>query len=745
MTTDRGIAAAVASRYGLDAGQLLSCYELWPALKGGKASHIQRVDTAVSDTLRSLPRSLVSVVGLFEVQPSERFYTMCREYEDELRQSIPDDADIRELAIDIETFSSVDIAACGVYKYAEAPDFRVLLFAYSVNGGPVRVVDVESGGELPSGVRAALTDPAVLKTAYNAAFERVCLSRWLGLPRGEYLPAVSWDCTMVRALRLGMPATLAQCGSALGLPDDKRKMSEGRALISYFCKPCRPTKTNGGKTRHTPGDAPDKWSLFKMYNRRDVETEQEIRRIVTHLRVTPTERAAWLLDQSVNDRGVLVDLGMASNAARMNAEYCAAVAAEARELTGLANPNSPAALKAWLRRETGLVFDSIDKAAVSERMGQLPPVPRRVLEIRQELGKTSNAKYTSMLSCACADGRARGLSQFYGAGRTGRWAGRLLQLQNLPQNHLPDIGNARRIVCEGDAEALRFEYGSVPRTLSELIRTALIARPGCVFHVCDFSAIEARVIAWLAGEEWVLDTFRRGGDIYCATASQMFGVPVEKHGQNAVLRQKGKIAVLALGYGGGVSALEKMGGSRLGMSGDEMTDTVSRWRDANPRIVRLWRQAEQAARAALSGGEGLMPRGVRYRLHRLNGGNVVSALLPSGRRICYPAMRVRDDRRLVYMGQNQTTRQWSEAETYGGKLVENLVQAIARDCLVETMLRLDEAGLPIVFHIHDECIVEAGGGRSLREVEEIFSEPIPWAPDLPLRGSGYTTPYYLKD
>lgn len=745
MTQERGIAAAVASRHGISETQLRACLTVWPRLREGKASHIQTMQEETDATLRTLPRSLVSCAGLFDVQPSAEYFAMCREYEDAVWQSRPDDDDIRELAIDIETFSGADIAACGVYKYAEAADFRVLLFAYSVNGGPVRVVDIESGDVLPVKIRAALTDPAVLKTAYNAAFERVCLSRWLGMKPGEYLDAAQWDCTMVRALRLGLPASLAQCGAALRLPSEERKMSEGRALIAYFCKPCRATSANGGRTRRTPGDAPDKWSLFKRYNRRDVETEQRIRRVVTHLRVTDTERAVWVLDQSINDRGVLIDTALAAQAERMNAEYCAGLTAEARRLTGLQNPNSPAQLKEWLRRATGLDFASIDKATVSAHIGALAAAPRRVLQIRQELGKTSNAKYTAMLAVACADRRARGLFQFYGASRTGRWAGRLLQLQNLPQNHLPDLAEARATVRSGDLDTLRFEYGNVPQTLSELIRTALVAKPGHTFHVCDFSAIEARVIAWLAGEEWVLDTFRKGGDIYCATASQMFGVPVEKHGANAALRQKGKIAVLALGYGGGVSALEKMGGARLGMTDEEMRDTVERWRAANPRIARLWRHAEQAAKAAVKAGRGLLERGITLTAHALNGSHVVAATLPSGRKICYNAMRLGADGRIVFDAQNQTTRQWEETETYGGKLVENLVQAIARDCLAETMLRLDRAGFPIVFHIHDECVIEAAPGQTLEAVEEIFKTPITWAPGLPLSGAGYTTPYYLKD
>lgn len=648
---------------------------------------------------------------------------------------------MKTLSIDIETYSSNDLASCGVYKYTEAEDFTILLFACSVDDGPTVCYDFAGGEELPDEILEALRSPDVVKTAFNAAFERVCISRYYGWP---LLPPEQWQCTMVRAARMGLPLSLAQCGEVLGLSEGK--MKEGAALIRYFSVPCK------GK-RHMPADAPDRWETFKAYNVRDVDVERAILKKVRRLQPAPFDERLYRADQHINDRGVMIDRELVENAARMDEEYKQALLEEARRITGLDNPNSPAQIKDYIHRLTGCPVASLNKADLPELESRVHywPKAQRLLQIRKELGKTSNKKYEAMLNCVCRDGRVHGLLQFCGAARTGRWAGRLVQLQNLPQNHIPDIDRARRRVKGGSLQEMDLYYGNPAQVLSELIRTAFVAKPGCTFHVCDFSAIEARVIAWLAGEGWVLDVFRSGGDIYCATAGQMFGCKVEKHGENAELRQKGKIAVLALGYGGGVAALEAMGGSRLGLTESEETDIVARWRDANPRIVKFWRIIERAAFAAIRTGESV----------RINRGVEVSykwgmlvITLPSGRAICYPRARIsteygdgpRGDHDIIeYEGTNQTTKKWGTVRTYGGKLTENVVQAIARDILGVVILRAEDSGLPVVFHVHDEIIVEAETGRTLEEVEALFSTPIEWCADLPLKGAGYSTPYYLKD
>lgn len=648
-----------------------------------------------------------------------------------------------ELGIDIETYSSRDLGKCGVYKYVEAPDFAVLLFAYSVDNGPVEVVDLASGEEMPSGIRAALTDPAVTKTAWNASFERICLSRWLGLD--SPMDPAQWKCTMVRAARLGLPLALGQCGEVLRLADGK--MTEGKALIRFFSVPGR----NG--VRHLPSSAPDKWETFKRYCVRDVEVEQALLAKVRCLEPAAFDEELYIADQEINDRGVLIDRELVDNAARFDAEYKAELLKEAQELTGLENPNSAVQIKEWLKRTTGRTFDSINKNNLDDIDSALTyyPKARRAMSLRREMAKTSNKKYEAMQACVCDDGRIHGLLQFYGASRTGRWAGRLVQVQNLPHNHLGDLDFARYLVKLGDLKEFELNYAEVTQTLSELIRTAFVASPGHVLHVCDFSAIEARVIAWIAGESWVLDVFRGGGDIYCATASQMFGVPVEKHGVNAHLRQKGKISVLALGYGGGIAALEAMGGSKLGLSETEEREAVKLWRGANPRIVRFWSIVEKAAITAIRTGKTVtIHRGITvgYRW------GMLIITLPSGRAICYPRATVgteyddgwRGDHDVIeYEGLNQTTKKWETQRTYGGKLTENIVQATARDILGEVMLRARRENLPIVFHVHDEIIVDAPADRLLSDVEALFSEPIPWCRDLPLKGAGYTTPYYLKD
>lgn len=648
---------------------------------------------------------------------------------------------MREIGIDIETYSSHDLKSCGVYRYVEADDFTILLFAYSVDGAPVQCCDFAQGETLPAEIMDALKDPAVIKTAFNATFERICISRYF---EWELLDPAQWHCTMVRAARMGLPLSLDQCGEVLRL--ENGKMKEGKALIRYFSTPTK------GK-RHLPSDATDRWEIFKRYNIRDVEVEQQILAKVRRLEPAEFDERLYAIDQRINDRGVLLDRQLAENATRFDDEYKAQLLNEAKALTGLENPNSPTQIKGYLQRECGISVSTLNKKNLDdvEDLVKDNAKAHRVLTLRREMGKTSTKKYNAMLECVCNDGRIHGLLQFCGAARTGRWAGRLVQVQNLPQNHLPNLDYARQLVKAGDLDDFQLNYANPTQVLSELIRTAFIAKPGCTFHVCDFSAIEARVIAWLSGEQWVLDVFRSGGDIYCATAGQMFHCKVEKHGENAELRQKGKIAVLALGYGGGVSALEAMGGSRMGLTEKEEKDITMRWRSANPHIVRFWGIIEAAAVKAIKTGESVtINRGivVSYRW------GMLLITLPSGRTICYPRATVgiehndgwRGDHEIIeYEGLNQITKKWGKIRTYGGKLTENVVQATARDILGYIILRADAAGLNIVFHIHDEIVVEAMPGQTLQDVESIFSKPIDWCRDLPLKGAGYTTPYYLKD
>ena len=650
---------------------------------------------------------------------------------------------MRELGIDIETYSSNDLVNCGVYKYVEAPDFTILLFAYSVDGGPVVCVDFAMGEKLPDDVFAALTDPDVIKTAFNAAFERICISVYFF--GGKLLDPKQWRCTMVLAARMGLPLSLGQCGEVLHLAEGK--MTEGKALIRYFSVPGK-----NGK-RHLPSDAPDKWDTFKKYNIRDVEVEQAIKKKVQRLIPADFDEELYVADQEINDRGVKIDRTLVDAAARFDDEYKAQLLAEAQQLTGMENPNSPAQIKEYIKNTTGFTVETLNKGNLDTLDEKLIywPKAQRVIAIRREMGKTSNKKYEAMQKCVCKDGRIHGLLQFCGAARTGRWAGRLVQVQNLPQNHLVSLDFARSLVRQGDLDGFEMNYANVTQVLSELIRTAFVAEPGKTFHVCDFSAIECRVIAWLASEDWVLEVFRSNGDIYCANASKMFKVPVEKHGQNAQLRQKGKIATLALGYGGGVSALEAMGGSKLGLTEDEEKEIVKLWRDSNPRIVRMWAVIEKAAITAIKTGESVtvyrnIVIGKRW--------GMLTITLPSGRTICYPRAEVeteyndgwRGDHDIIeYEGLNQTTKKWGKVRTYGGKLTENIVQAVARDILGIVILRAKAEGLNIVFHIHDEIIVEATPDQTLADVEALFSKPIDWCRDLPLKGAGYTTPYYLKD
>lgn len=658
---------------------------------------------------------------------------------------------MRELAIDIETYSGADLAECGVYRYAEHPDFRILLFAYAVDNGPVEVVSLATGERLPEDIFWALTDPTVTKTAFNATFERVCLTRCAYLYSGEFLDPEQWDCTMVAAARCGLPLSLAQCGEVLGLDEkDEGKMKEGKALIRKFSCPNR----KGERT--LPEDDPEAWEVFKAYCKRDVEVEQSIRNAVKRFTQPEWEKRLYGIDQRINDRGVLIDRQLVECADRLADEYTAQLFEAAKRITGLENPNSPTQLKAWLKEKTGVSVASLNKAEMDdiEKAVGSRGVAGKVLKLRMEMGKTSVKKYSAMLDCVCQDGRIHGLLQYYGAARTGRWAGRLVQVQNLPQNHLKDLDEARRLVKAGDLDEFTCNYKNPTQVLSELIRTAFVAEEGKVFHVCDFSAIEARVVAWIAGEEWVLDVFRQGGDIYCATASQMFGVPVEKHGANSELRAKGKIAVLALGYGGGVSALDKMGGQRMGLTQKEEGEIVNRWRTANRHIVRLWDTVERAARRAImTGMDTKINRGIVFGYQ----GGCLTVQLPSGRKLVYPRAKVEEYMKtrferpelteaVTYEGTNQTTKKWERLETYGGKMVENIVQATARDILAWVMFRAEKNNFPIVFHVHDEIIVEADPNEvKLEDVEKIFSEPVEWAEGLPLKGAGYTTPYYMKD
>ena len=637
--------------------------------------------------------------------------------------------------IDLETYSSVDITKAGAFKYVESPDFEILLLAYAWDDGPVQVLDLTE--REPNQIWDWILDPDVVKVAHNSAFERACLGEYLG----RALPAEEWEDTMVLAAMNGLPQSLDAAGAALRLSEQKIK--EGTSLISYFCKPCKPTISNGGRTRNLPIHAPEKWERFIKYCRRDVEVEQQIYYRLRSFPVTDFERRVWALDARINERGVLVDTELADAAIAVDETFTAAHSAELQRLTGLDNPNSVTQLKTWLSA-VGIEADSLDKATVTELLVTVTdPTIRRVLELRQLLGKTSTKKYQAMLTAACGDDRVRGIMQYYGAGRTGRWAGRIVQPQNLPQNHLDGIDRVRELVRQRDLESLEMCYDNVPDVLSQLIRTALIAKPGHTFLVADYSAIEARVIAYLAGEKWRMDVFAEGGDIYCSSASQMFKVPVVKHGVNGHLRQKGKIAELACGYGGGVGALKAFGADKMGLTEQEMQGIVTQWRIASPKIPRFWRAAEDAARQALDypGRVTKLPCGVRY----IKDKDALRCRLPSGRVLSYWGAWLDDDGSIRFMGQNQTTRKWEKTETWGGKLVENIVQAYARDCLAVALLRLDEAGYDIVFHVHDEIIAEAPEGSRWQDMADIMGRPIDWAPGLLLRGDGYSTKFYRKD
>ena len=646
----------------------------------------------------------------------------------------------RFLWLDTETYSSVGLKDAGAFAYMEAPDFEVLLLPYAWDDEPVRVLDLMDPAdreELPD-IIAGLQDPSVVKVAHNSAFERSAYLRQFGF----YQPPEEWVDTMILCAMNGLPLSLDAAGAALRLPVQKRK--DGKALIDYFCKPCKPTKTNGQRTRNLPEHAPEKWERFKLYARDDVEVERLIYKRLARYRVPEWERRIWALDARINERGVRVDLDLARAAVQVDAEYTAECSAEMKRLTGLENPNSVQQLKGWLSAR-GMDTDSLDKEAVDGLLKRAKdPTTIRVLQLRRLLGKTSIKKYETMLRAACADERVRGLTQYYGAARTGRWAGRLVQLQNLPQNHLDDIGTVRELLRLRDLELLKLIYGNVADIMSQLIRTALIAKPGHTFLVADFSAIEARVVAYLAQEQWRLDVFAAGGDIYCSSASQMFKVPVEKHGVNAHLRQKGKVAELACGYGGGVGALKAFGADKMGLTDAEMQEIVNQWRAASPTIPRFWRAAEAAAKSALANpGKTYNVPGMAAPVKYRKDADALRCRLPSGRVLSYWGAQLTDDGSISYMGQEANV--WTRQETWGGKLVENIVQAFARDCLAVCMDRLDAAGFQICFHVHDEVVAEAPEGSRWQDMAAIMGQPIDWAPGLLLRADGYDTPFYMKD
>ena len=639
------------------------------------------------------------------------------------------------ISIDIETYSDVDLSKCGVYKYSSSPNFEILLFGYSVDGGDVKVVDVVCGEKIPADIIAALSDDSVTKWAFNAMFERVCLSNYLG----EWLEPESWKCSMVWSATLGLPLSLENVGAVLGL--EKQKLSEGKDLIRYFCVPCKPTKANGGRTRNLPEHDRKKWERFKAYNLRDVEAEMQIQQRLSKFPVPDSVWEEYWQDQEINDRGIGVDMEMVAQAIAIDGRSKSELSAAMKELTELENPNSVQQMKQWLS-ENGMETDSLDKKAVSELLKTAPEPLGEVLSLRQQLARSSVKKYQAMQNAVCADGRAHGMFQFYGANRTGRYSGRIIQLQNLPQNHIPDLAQARELVKAGDFDALAMLYEDIPDTLSQLIRTAFVPQDGRKFIVADFSAIEARVIAWIAGERWRLRVFEGGGDIYCASASQMFHVPVEKHGVNGHLRQKGKIAELALGYGGSVGALKSMGALEMGLAEEELQPLVSAWRDSNPSITEFWWAVDRAVKECIKKRVSTETHGIRFDYQS----GMLFITLFSGRRLAYVKPRIGENQfggeSVTYMGVGGTKR-WERLESYGPKFVENIVQATARDILCYAMQKLKNCA--IVAHVHDEIIIEADRRMSLPAVCEQMGRTPPWAKGLLLRADGYECDFYQKD
>ena len=646
---------------------------------------------------------------------------------------------MKSISWDLETYSSVDLTKCGVYRYCESEDFEILLAAYSIDGGAVQVTDLACGEKLPQEILDALEDETVEKWSYNSQFERICLSRLLGYPAGDYLAPESWRCSMVWASTLGLPRSLESVGVVLGL--EKQKLTEGKDLIRYFCVPCKPTKANGGRTRNRPEHDPEKWERFKAYNLRDVETEMQIQKRLSNFPVPDTIWEEYHLDQEINDRGIGVDMELVRQAIAMDARSRERLTAAMRELTELENPNSVQQMKQWLA-DHGLETDTLGKKAVAELLKTAPGPLREVLSLRQQLAKSSVKKYTAMENAVCADSRAHGMFQFYGANRTGRFSGRLIQLQNLYKNTMPDLAQARALVRSGNYEALSLLYEDIPDTLSQLIRTAFVPQDGRKLIVADFSAIEARVLAWFAGEKWVLEVFEKGGDIYCETAARMFHCRVEKHGENAELRQKGKQATLSCGYGGSVGALKAMGALEAGMTEEELQPLVDSWREANPNIVRFWWDVDRAVKDCIRQRVPTETHGLHFDYRSA----MLFITLPSGRRLAYVKPRIGENQfggeSVTYMGVGGT-KKWERLESYGPKFVENIVQGTARDILCYAMQTLKNCS--IVAHVHDEVIIEADRRMSVTAVCEQMGRTPPWAKGLKLRADGYECEFYQKD
>jgi len=651
---------------------------------------------------------------------------------------------LNTLGIDVETYSSIDIRTSGAYKYTESDTFQILLFAYAFDDEEIQIIDFMNDEKIPQKVIDALNDPQIIKTAFNANFERNAIKNYLKIP----CPPEQWHCSMVKALTLGLPGSLDMVGKALYFDEDKQKMKEGKALIQYFCKPCKPTKANGGRLRNLPNHDMKKWETFKTYCIQDVEVERDIRNKLKQFQTTDSEQKLWELDQSINDRGVGIDLKIIEKAIECDAAYTKGLKIEAIKLTGLNNPNSPAQLKKWISERLGHEVTSLTKDDVPLLLEESNDGSvKRILELRQLMAKTSIKKYRTMKNMYCKDQRVHGLLQFYGANRTGRWAGRGVQVQNLPQNHLFDLDNARNLIRTCKFDDVEFLYDSVPDTLSQLIRTAFIPRQGNRFIVSDFSAIEARVIAWYAGEKWRLEVFKTHGKIYEASASQMFKVPIESITKGSVLRQKGKIAELALGYGGSVGALTAMGALKMGVEEQELKGLVDKWRESNAHITKFWWDCDKAAKKAINQKTTVC---MQYGIKFIYNSGVLFVQLPSGRKLSYLRPKVAEGKFgrpvITYEGMEQTSKQWVRIDTYGPKIVENIVQATARDCLGVAMQRVDAAKYDIAFHVHDEVICDTPiGFGSVAEVNAIFGEPISWAPGLPLKADGYTCSYYQKD
>lgn len=644
---------------------------------------------------------------------------------------------MKQISIDIETYSSTNLNRTGVYRYADSDDFELLLFGYAVDFGPVTVIDLTQGEQIPPKIIKALDNPQIIKSAFNAQFERVCLSRFVG----HRLKPAGWHCSRVWSATLGLPLSLRDIGTVLGLP--RQKITAGKELVRYFCTPCKPTKANQNRTRNLPYHAPDKWQQFKQYNQRDVEVEMEITQKLNRFPVPQNEWKNYWMDQDINDRGIRIDQQLVNNAIKYQNVFHDQYLQTAKKLTGLANPNSPLQLKDWLHQQ-GVKTDSLSKASVTQLLQTTTGKVHQVLALRQLLSKSSVKKYQAMQKAMCQDGRVHGLLQFYGANRTGRWAGRLVQVQNLPRNSMPDLEEARELVKQGNVPALAMLYNSVPDVLSQLIRTAFVPSEGHHFYVADFLAVEARVIAWLSNEKWRQEAFAKNEDIYCASASQMFGVPVVKHGINGELRQKGKIAELALGYGGSISALKAMGATKLGLTDDELPPLVQMWRNASPHIVQFWWDVDKAAKECIKTHLPQTTHGMKF-IYR---SGCMFLRLRSGRYLCYPQPKIGINRfgseSITFMGIN-TVKKWDRIETYGAKLVENIVQATSRDLLAEAMRRLEATGNTVVMHIHDEAVIDAPSNRSLDTMVQLMTEVPDWANGLILNAAGFVSDFYKKD